>query len=141
MNHDSLKASLVQVASDDAVAGYDEIRTKQAIVQKILHILDWDVFSPREVEPEHSVEHRRVDYSLNLQGRPRVFIEAKKPAEDLERHEEQLLDYAFREGVELAILTNGITWWFYLPTKPGPWSSRKFVSIDLRAPLKTSHFH
>ena len=43
----------------------------------------------------------------------------------------QLLDYSFRQGVELAILTNGKTWWFYLPTKKGDWKARKFYTIDI----------
>jgi restriction endonuclease Mrr len=33
--------------------------------------------------------------------------------------------------VELAVLTNGTTWWFYLPTKKGDWKKRKFYTIDI----------
>jgi hypothetical protein len=83
------------------------------------------------VMPEYSVEGKRVDYSLRLTNRNLVFLEIKKPKEDLQEHERQLLDYAFRQGVEIAVLTNGITWWFYLPTKSGDWNSRKFYTIDL----------
>jgi len=51
--------------------------------------------------------------------------------EDLNNHEEQLVTYCAKCGVKLAILTNGISWWFYLPLQEGDWSERKFYSIDL----------
>ena len=62
-----------------------------------------------------------------------MFIEAKKPGEDLEdqNHQEQLLDYSFREAVDIAILTNGITWAFYLPRSRVDWKSGKFYTIDI----------
>ena len=44
---------------------------------------------------------------------------------------EQLLDYAFAEGVEIAILTNGATWWFYLPIRAVSWERRKVATVEL----------
>jgi hypothetical protein len=38
---------------------------------------------------------------------------------------------ASREGVNLAILTNGIIWWFYLISTSGSWQRKWFFSIDL----------
>ncbi len=64
-------------------------------------------------------------------GKSKVFIEVKKADEDLEKHQEQLLSYSFKEGVELAILTNGIKWWFYLPLREGSLEQRKFYTIDI----------
>jgi hypothetical protein len=62
------------------------------------------------------------------------LIEAKKPGESLDnyRYGEQLLKYAFQKGAPLAILSNGIEWWFYLPMEGGDWPTRKFYSIDLK---------
>lgn len=130
MSIESLEQVLEKIKSDRRIKEYDESTTKQKIVLQILSLLNWDIFSD-EVTPEFSVESRRVDYALKLTSRNFVFLEVKNPREDLETHENQLLDYAFRQGVEIAILTNGITWWFYLPTKPGEWSSRKFYTIDI----------
>ena len=73
----------------------------------------------------------RVDYCLTIHKKNEIFIEVKKPGEDLEKHQEQLLDYSFREGIDLAILSNGTLWWFYLPRKRGHWRERKFYVIDL----------
>jgi hypothetical protein len=126
-----LAEALAHFRGDRKLPDFDEITLKQTVILQVLNILGWNIFSADEVAPEYSVETRRVDYSLRLQKRDAVFVEVKKPKEDLDRHQEQLLDYAFRQGVELAILTNGITWWLYLPLKTGDWSERKFYSVDL----------
>ena len=81
--------------------------------------------------PEYSVGGRRVDYSLRINNVNKVFIEVKKIGEELDNHQAQLLNYSFQEGVKLAILTNGITWWFYLPLQEGSWDQRKFYTIDM----------
>jgi predicted type IV restriction endonuclease len=93
--------------------------------------LGWNVFEDEEVCPEYSVQNGRVDYSLRSGHFNKVFIEVKKNTENLENHQEQLLQYSFKEGVKLAILTNGLVWWFYLPLHEGSWEQRKFNSIDI----------
>ena len=85
-----------------------------------------------EVVPEFSVGTGRIDYCLRINQRNAVFIEVKRTTEDLERHEKQLLEYSFEHGVDLAILTNGLIWWFYLPLVGGNWHDRKFFTIDIR---------
>ncbi|MGC8776033.1 MAG: type I restriction endonuclease [Minisyncoccia bacterium] len=109
---------------------FNEDVTKTSIILKLLNILGWDVFNNEEVWPEYVIGSKRVDYCLRQNQQNLVFIEAKKINEDLENHQQQLLDYAFEEGIEMAILTNGIAWWFYLPLKSGSWEQRKFFSID-----------
>ena len=102
--------------SDERLASFDEARVKQAIILPILRGLGWDTDNPDEVWPEYSVKERWVDYALSTGTTAKVFIEAKKGGEPLERHDSQLLDYACKhDGVEIAALTNGATWWFYLP--------------------------
>lgn len=119
------------------VSKYDETETKQAMILPVLQLLGWNVWDTEEVKPEYPVEGKKaaeggkVDYCLRIKGKSEVFLEAKRPGEDLEKHQEQLLDYSFREGVDLAILTNGISWWFYLPRKKGHWKERKFYAIDI----------
>lgn len=73
-----------------------------------------------------------MDYCLRSGTRELVFIEVKRAGTDLTSHQEQLLEYAFRDGVPLAALTEGRTWWLYLPTEEGSWEQRKFFSIDFR---------
>lgn len=110
---------------------FDEANTKATAIEPILRELGWDVVDPDEVRREHSVGSRSVDYALFCDDTLKVFIEAKKGGESLERHQEQLLDYAFAEGVEIAILSNGSTWWFYLPIRAVSWKRRRVATVEL----------
>jgi predicted type IV restriction endonuclease len=124
--------SFVEVLKKKRVSDFpDEAATKQAIILKLLSLLDWDAFNIDEVKPEYTVAGGRVDYSLRIGGKDKVFIEAKKAGEELEGHEEQLLNYSFKNGVKIAVLTNGFEWWFYLPLSEGSWEQRKFYTIDV----------
>ena len=116
---------------DRRLLSFDEAATKQAVILRILKALGWDPFNIDEVYPEYSVGDKRVDYALRHNGRNKAFIEVKKVNEDLEKHQEQLLNYSFKEGVKLAVLTNGISWWFYLPLREGSWEQRKFYTIEI----------
>jgi hypothetical protein len=130
---DQVKTFVDSLRNNSRVPNFDEAATKQAIILPLLHLLGWNTYNIDECTPEFSVENRRVDYSLRINNTNEVFIEVKKTGADLERHEhqDQLLEYSFRQGVELAVLTNGTTWWFYLPTKKGDWKKRKFYTIDI----------
>jgi len=96
-------------------------------------MLGWNVFNVDEVMPELTIENGRVDYALRIKNVNEIFVEVKKTSEDLDKiqYQEQLLNYSFRHGVEIAVLTNGTTWWFFLPKEKGDWKSRKFYSIDI----------
>ena len=109
----------------------DEATLKQTVILRIFSLLGWDIFNSREVSPEYSVGGNNVDYALCLKGNPKIFIEVKRPKEELGDHQEQLLKYAFTSGIELATLTNGVSWWFYLPLQKGSWENRKFDALDL----------
>ena len=117
--------------ADKRIISFDEAATKQAVILKLFSLLGWDTFNIDEVTPEYSVFSKRVDYSLRINNANKVFIEVKKIGEELENHQEQLLNYSFQEGVKLSILTNGVTWWFYLPLYEGSWDQRKFYTIDI----------
>jgi len=117
---------------DKRIMSFDEAATKQAVILKLLSILEWDTFNIEEVRPEYSVGSKSVDYSLRIANSNKVFLEIKRIGENLEKHQEQLLNYSFQEGVKLATLTNGVTWWFYLPLYEGNWEQRRFYTIDIR---------
>lgn len=124
--------SFVETLKKKRVSDFpDEAATKQAIILRFLSLLCWDTFNIDEVKPEYIVAERKVDYSLKISGKDRVFIEAKKAGEELDGHEQQLLDYSFKKGIKIAVLTNGFEWWFYLPLSEGSWEQRKFYTIDI----------
>ena len=129
---EELRGSIAQIQR------FSEDEVKQTIVLRLLSALGWNIFSRDEVNPEYSVGGRRVDYALRVGKSNKVFIEVKRPGEDLDKHEEQLLDYSFKQGVRLAVLTNGVTWWFYLPLSEGSWQERKFFAIDVLQQKPTS---
>lgn len=122
---------LVDEIKNRGVAPLDEAATKQVIILRLFSVLGWNTYDPSEVAPEYSVSDKRVDYSLRIAGQNKVFVEVKRVGEDLDLHQEQLLSYAFQEGIELAILTDGVSWWFYLPLCQGSWEQRKFFTIDI----------
>ncbi|MBI5747484.1 MAG: type I restriction enzyme HsdR N-terminal domain-containing protein [Nitrospinae bacterium] len=125
--------STVEIIKSKTVEQFDETAIKQTVILQLLADLGWNIFDRDEVFPEYTIEGKRVDYSLRNNNTNKVFIEAKKPEENLEKHQEQLLNYSFKEGVQLAILTNGVTWWFYLPLQKGAWTNRKFYTIDFKS--------
>lgn len=128
---EELDTFIENLKEDRRIISYDEAATKQAIVLHLLSILEWNIYNIDEVTPEYSVGGKNVDYSLRVGGVNKVFIEIKRVGEELENHQEQLLNYSFQEGIKLAILTNGITWWFYLPLHEGSWEQRRFYTIDI----------
>ncbi|MDP2953498.1 MAG: restriction endonuclease subunit R, partial [Chloroflexota bacterium] len=112
---DQLIAFVESLKVNARIASFDEAATKQAVVLKTLSLLGWDTFNIDEVWPEYSVGGGNVDYSLRVGKDNKVFIEVKNTGKQLEDHQEQLLRYSFQAGVRLAVLTNGLSWWLYLP--------------------------
>jgi ubiquinone/menaquinone biosynthesis C-methylase UbiE len=109
----------------------NERAVEYGVVMPIVKALGWDPENMDEMRPEYAVESRRVDWAFLKDGRPCLFLEEKAPDQNLSAHEEQLLDYAFKQGIRLAVLTNGRDWWFYLPLEEGPWAERRFLTVDL----------
>ena len=127
---ENLIKAIKEIRSDSSLLILDEASIKSAIILRLLSLLGWNPFDINQVKPEYTVESKRVDFSLRINGTNKAFIEVKRPNENLEPHQEQLLGYSFREGVKIAILTNGVTWWFYLPLNEGSWEQRRFFNAD-----------
>jgi hypothetical protein len=121
-----------RLAKSEVLAQSVEEATRQAAVLPVLDALGWDWRDLDEVAPEYVVRGGRVDYCLRTAGRTQVLVEVKRTGTDLDAHQEQLLRYAFEEGAPLAVLTDGLVWWLYLPTETGSWEQRKFFTIDFR---------
>jgi hypothetical protein len=117
--------------SNKRLSSLDEASTKQAIVIKMLSLLEWDIFDVEEVKPDLTVRGNVVDFSLRKNKMDAVFIRVKKPSDELEKHQKEILGSAIAEGVKLAILTSGVTWWFYLAFEEGSSEQRRFCAVDL----------
>jgi hypothetical protein len=113
------------------LSALDEASTKQAIVIKMLSLLGWDIFNVDEVKPDLAVKQHVVDYALRIEKMNSIFVDARRVGEELERHQKDILGSAIAEGVKLAVLTNGVQWWFYLAFQEGSSEQRRFCAIDL----------
>ena len=117
----------------------NEEATKLQIVLPILRELGWDAFDATRVAPEYSVgsgkSGGRVDLALLAPRRgPLALIEAKTAGAKLGDDEvNQVLGYAFNEGVDICVLTTGLKWWLYLPREKGPPPERRFAELDIEA--------
>jgi len=132
MTQEQLSNFLLSIKYSTLVETYDESATKQTIILPILSHLGWNTNSIDEVQPEYPVNGKRIDYLISS-GITDVFMEVKKTSEKLEKHEEQILTYSFKKGVELSVLTNGLDWWFYLPMQRSGWKDRKFLTVDVKS--------
>lgn len=108
----------------------NEAVVSQVVVLSIIDALGWSTYDPHHVYPEYSVGTRRVDFALLTHGTPAVFVEVKQPGL-ASRADRQLFEYAFHEGVPLAVLTDGATWHFYIPGAQGSYDDRRVYLLDL----------
>lgn len=97
----------------------DEQTTRTKLIDPFIRLLGWDLFSG-DVELEYSVSmmssNKQVDYALEIDGEPEVFLEAKAGKSSITDHNiGQLGDYMQSEWVELGLITNG----------------RRFVALNL----------
>jgi predicted type IV restriction endonuclease len=109
----------------------NEAAVSQGIVLRILHALSWPAYDTQVVCPEYSLQGRRVDYALcHPPSKPIAFVEVKQIGQS-EGAERQLFEYAFHIGVQLAILTDGQEWNFFLPGEQGDYGERRVYKLDI----------
>jgi len=135
----SLSSLISDIVKHPNLQQLTEAQVRQNIILPILQSLGWPtVFdSKAEVRPEYQIKSLdsiiSVDFALLSQDKPLFLIEVKKAGANLSqpKTEQQILNYAFNLGVNLALLTNGLEWRFYLPLQKGPWQQRLFDSFSL----------
>lgn len=109
----------------------NEAAVSQGIVLRLLQALEWPTYNTQVVCPEYSLAGRRVDFALcHPPNKAVAFIEVKQIGQS-DGAERQLFEYAFHQGVPLAILTDGQEWNFFLPAEQGDYSERRVYKLDL----------
>jgi predicted type IV restriction endonuclease len=128
----ALANSLEQIVNHLRLGRFpNEQAVSQGVVLRVLSELGWDTYHPETVWPEYSLGGRRVDFALCFPARkPSVFIEVKQPGKG-DGADLQLFEYAFHQGVPMAVLTDGKTWSFYLPAEQGNYEERRVYKLDL----------
>lgn len=110
----------------------DEQTTRTKLIDPFIRLLGWDLFSG-DVELEYSVSmmssNKQVDYALEIDGEPEVFLEAKAGKSNItDHHIGQLGDYMQSEWVELGLITNGRQF-IALNLEPGEGGPPKIVEL------------
>lgn len=109
----------------------NERAVSTSIVVPILRALDWDDSDPAQVMPEYTNPRGRVDYALSpSRNSPAVFVEVKRVGQTAEA-DRQLFEYAFHEGAQIAVLTDGRIWNFYLPGQHGSYEDHRVYQLDI----------
>ena len=126
-----IESFIDDLKSNKKISSFDEASTKQAVVLRLLSYLGWDIFNVEDVYPDYSTNSVTVSYALRFKNTNKVFIEVKRINEKLDNHQKEFVNFSAQEGVDMAVLTNGIAWWFYLISAKGSWQQKWFYSIDL----------
>lgn len=109
----------------------NEAAVSQGIVLRLLHALGWPAYDTQIVWPEYSLSGRRVDFALcHPSIKPIALIEVKQIGQS-DGAERQLFEYAFHDGVPMAILTDGREWNFFLPGEQGDYGERRVYKLDI----------
>jgi predicted type IV restriction endonuclease len=78
-----------------------EEATKHALVVPFIQLLGYDVFDPREVQPEYTADFatktrgqlEKIDYAIWKDGKAAIFVECKATTAELADHDGQLSRY------------------------------------------------
>ena len=111
-----------------------EAAVSQGVVLRVLNELGWPTYDTQTVIPQYDVRGTRVDYALcHPSSKPIVFIEVKKSLDQGQRDkaQRQLFEYAFHQGVPVAVLTDGREWNFFLPSGHGNYTDRRVYKLDV----------
>ncbi len=118
----------------------NEAAVREGIVVPVLRELGWNTADPDQVRPEYTNEAGRADYALFSRRRQiAALIEVKAVGRSLDG-DKQLFRYCFEVGAPLAMLTDGRSWNFYLPSGRGSPDERRFYSLHLdeRSPAEAA---
>ena len=141
----ALRETLNHISRMNAPPNEQETITR--IIFPILIDLGWDVYNNIRCNEEVRQQYRVggikkgiVDIALMKDNRCVCIVEAKKPGVKLiGGNLDQVLGYAFNEGVTIAVLTDGLEWRLYLPFEKVRPEEREFAVLKLKGnPIEQS---
>jgi len=127
----------------------DNQHVRFSLLGPICKKLGWDIWNPAEFYTEYPVtKYPQQEIRTELRGRvdvvlfltdkrsekAEVFIELKSPGilqYELQSGETQLQRYNYLDKVAICILTDGITWRFYLPSEGSSFDSTLFNEFNI----------
>ena len=115
-----------------------EEATKNALVMPFIAALGYDVFNPLEVVPEFIADvgtkkGEKVDYAVMQDEQPIMIFECKQAGANLsDANMSQLFRYFTVSHARIAILTNGVQYWFFSDLEEtNKMDTRPFLILDL----------
>jgi len=104
------------ILSEGKEGEFSEGDVGSKFVLPLLSCLGWDIRKIEEVQEQKRTLHGIVDYSLNIEGRPKILVEIKKFTHNLDDYQmirgrkrtypEQAMQYAWEMKVDWVVLTN-----------------------------------
>jgi predicted transport protein len=133
---DAIRKLLANAAKLKASRSANEANTKVLLIEPLLAALGWDTGELDVVEREYRVyDNTSLDYALKIDGKPRLFVEAKGIGKNLDDKQfiAQTVNYANNEGVLWCVLTNGLVYRVYKTNEPVPMEQKLLFEVDLSA--------
>jgi predicted type IV restriction endonuclease len=128
----SFETVIQDIQSGLSVGRYaNEAAVSQGIILRVLHALAWDIYDTSKVVPEFPLGSGRVDYALCCSPKWADIIVESKNIGRAAGSERQLFEYAFHQGIPMAVLTDGQEWSFFLPAEQGSYHERCVYKLDL----------
>lgn len=110
-----------------------EAAVSLGIVLRLLQALEWPIFKPQVVIPEYAVEGGEVDLALCCSHTETlIFVEVKQVRYLLYNYckaKKQLFNYVSHKDVNIAILTDGLEWYFFSSDAKGEF--KESCKLDL----------
>lgn len=96
--------------------------TKTSLIMPFFTALGYDTTDPEEFIPEvvadiGNKKGEKIDYCINVDGKPTLAVECKKFRSELAGHVGQLHRYFPHVGAKIGVLTNGNDYWFFSDTE------------------------
>jgi hypothetical protein len=115
-----------------------EAQAKQTLVEPFIEALGYDVRDPMQVRTEFIADigvkkGEKVDYAILKDGEPVILFECKKCGTDLGReHASQLHRYFHNTTAKIAVLTDGVKYWFHTDLdEMNKMDQKPFMELDL----------
>lgn len=123
---------------------HTEEATKMSFIMPFLNALGYDVYDPMQVTPEcvcdyGTKKNEKIDYTVNIEGKPIMIIECKHWEQDLDKHKAQLFRYYQVSPAKFGLLTNGIVYKFFTDLEtPNKMDDMPFFEVNILE-LRDSH--
>jgi hypothetical protein len=115
-----------------------EETTKISLILPFFRCLGYDIENPDEVKAEYACDvgvktSEKVDLAILIDDKVQMLVECKSVKTKLNsNHLNQLLRYYSVSDCKIAVLTNGIEYWFFTDSiKAGRMDSSPFLIVDI----------